>query len=143
MVVTYSSNKFCYRGHKYCSVACRKSGYESRRKIARKRYSSSLEALADHRDRNKIYRIYGRQYSTVMDKSSDKDQVPVASQPEDYKIKKLLTGVSIPEIDEKKLVVIDSQSAGASNYGVWWLRNRKTIEPLALKMKDWLETIKL
>jgi len=47
------------------------------------------------------------------------------------------------EIDGKKLVVIDSQSSGISNYGVWWLRNRKSIEPLAYKLKNWLETIKL
>jgi DNA-binding transcriptional LysR family regulator len=47
------------------------------------------------------------------------------------------------EIDQKKLVVIDSQSSGTSNYGVWWLRNRKSIEPLSLKLKSWLEAIKL
>ncbi len=47
------------------------------------------------------------------------------------------------EIDEKKLVVIDSQSSGVSNYGVWWIRDRKSIEPLALNLKSWLETIKL
>lgn len=47
------------------------------------------------------------------------------------------------EIDEKKLVVIDSQASGTSSYGVWWLRNRKSVEPLALKLKNWLETIKL
>lgn len=46
------------------------------------------------------------------------------------------------EIEEKKLVVIDSESSGRSNYGVWWLRNRKSVEPLAIKLKNWLETIK-
>lgn len=47
------------------------------------------------------------------------------------------------EIDEKKLVVIDSETSGVSNYGVWWLRNRKSIEPLAISLKSWLETIEL
>lgn len=47
------------------------------------------------------------------------------------------------EIHEKKLVVIDSESAGVSNYGVWWLRNRKSVEPLAFKLKQWLEAITL
>ena len=47
------------------------------------------------------------------------------------------------EIDEKKLVIIDSQTSGISNYGVWWLRNRKSIEPFAHKLKSWLEAIKI
>lgn len=47
------------------------------------------------------------------------------------------------EVDEKKLIIVDVQTAGLSNYGVWWLRNRKSIEPLASKLKDWLESIKL
>jgi DNA-binding transcriptional LysR family regulator len=47
------------------------------------------------------------------------------------------------EIKEKKLIVIDSPITGTSNYGVWWLRNRKTIEPLAYRLKDWLVTIKM
>lgn len=53
---------------------------EARRKIARKKYSSSPEALAAHRDRNKIYRTYGRQCSIVMDNTSDKDQAPLLYQ---------------------------------------------------------------
>jgi len=47
------------------------------------------------------------------------------------------------EIAEGKLVVIDSPTAGVSNYGVWWLRNRKSVEPLALKLKSWLEKVQL
>ena len=47
------------------------------------------------------------------------------------------------EIEEKKLVIIDSKSSGVSNYGVWWLRNRKSIEGFAHKLKQWLEKINL
>lgn len=47
------------------------------------------------------------------------------------------------EIEEKKLVVVDSTPVGMSNYGIWWLRNRKSIEPLAMKLKNWLEKIEL
>lgn len=63
--------KRCFRGHRYCSDGCRKHGYELRRRIARRKYALSPEAKADHRDRNKIYRIYGPKKFFVMDKSSE------------------------------------------------------------------------
>lgn len=47
------------------------------------------------------------------------------------------------ELAERKLVTVDSEPVGVSNYGVWWLRNRKSIEPLATKLKHWLETVQL
>ncbi|MES2801388.1 MAG: LysR family transcriptional regulator [Bdellovibrionota bacterium] len=43
------------------------------------------------------------------------------------------------ELDLKSLVQIDYPNVGQSNYGVWWARTRKSIEPSALKLKDWLK----
>ncbi len=39
--------------------------------MARKKYAASTEALADHRERSKNYRVYGRQTPIVMDGTSD------------------------------------------------------------------------
>lgn len=63
----------CYRCHKYCSRSCRKIGYSAKQKVTRKKYASTPEARADHCDRNKIYRVYGRQPPTMMDETSDED----------------------------------------------------------------------
>lgn len=48
--------KSCYRGHKYCSESCRSLGYRENKVKARKKYDSSAEAKADHRDRQKAFR---------------------------------------------------------------------------------------
>jgi hypothetical protein len=69
----------CFRCHAYCSLICRRNGYEARKRVARKNYAATAEARADHRDRNKQYRVYGRQGSTVMDKTSDRGPDPVPS----------------------------------------------------------------
>lgn len=47
------------------------------------------------------------------------------------------------ELDEKSLVQLDIPEIAGSNYGIWWLRSRKFLEPSAMKMKDWLSTVKL
>ena len=47
----------CFRGHRYCSNACRKRGYESVRKKARLKYSKTWEARSDHRDRQRLHRV--------------------------------------------------------------------------------------
>ena len=60
----------CYRGQRYCSPLCRRVGYANQRKLARLRYAKSLEAKLDHRERNKLFRIYGRQTIRVMDHTS-------------------------------------------------------------------------
>lgn len=62
----------CFRGQNYCSPLCRKLGYACRRREARKKYAASLRGRTKHRERNKLYRVYGRQHSSVMDPSSDK-----------------------------------------------------------------------
>jgi len=85
----------CYRGHSYCSTACRDLGYKERRKAARKRYAASPEAKLDHRDRNRSYRKR-RKYNginqektttdslpeSVMDKGSTRSQLNLYSRPE-------------------------------------------------------------
>ena len=60
--------KSCYRGHKYCSKACRKSGYEASRKQAREKYNDSIEAKLDHQDRSRRYRLSLQK--SVTDKTS-------------------------------------------------------------------------
>ena len=45
----------CYKGHRYCSAICKKLGYEKNLKAAKKRFELSIEAKADHRDRQKKY----------------------------------------------------------------------------------------
>ena len=47
--------------------------------MANKKYAASPEALADHRERNKLYRVYGRQGSTVMDKTYDEGPAQLPS----------------------------------------------------------------
>ncbi len=69
----------CFRRQIYCSSRCRQIGYEERRRVARKKYAATPEARADHRDRNKLYIVYGRQGPIVMDKSSDKGPVDIPS----------------------------------------------------------------
>ena len=59
--------KHCYRGHKYCSQACKQSGYEVRRKNARLKFENSFEAKLDHADRQARY----RERKKVTDKSSN------------------------------------------------------------------------
>lgn len=47
------------------------------------------------------------------------------------------------ELEEKKLVLINTSYDGISKFGIWWLRNRKSIEPLVYKLKNWLELVEL
>lgn len=47
------------------------------------------------------------------------------------------------ELDNKTLVQLDIQDITGSNYGVWWLRSRKFLEPTAIKLKNWLGSIDL
>lgn len=47
------------------------------------------------------------------------------------------------ELDRGALVEIDSSGGGESNYGIWWLRGRKYLEPTALSLRDWLKKIDL
>ncbi len=43
------------------------------------------------------------------------------------------------ELDSKSLVQIEYPNVEYSNYGVWWVRSRKSIEPSALKLKNWVK----
>jgi uncharacterized paraquat-inducible protein A len=54
--VIFTICKACYRGHLYCSVLCRATGYRRSRKRARAKYALSAEGREGHRDRQKIYR---------------------------------------------------------------------------------------
>lgn len=47
------------------------------------------------------------------------------------------------ELDQKKLVIANSHSIGKSQYGIWWLRSRKNLEPMVNELKKWLETIEI
>lgn len=44
------------------------------------------------------------------------------------------------ELDLKRLVKIGYPNVGESNYGVWWIRARKSNEPLILKLLEWLKS---
>ncbi len=63
----------CFRCQKYCSPRCKKAGYVLKQKLRRKKHAATQKALESHRERNKTYRVYGRQRSMVMDGTSDKD----------------------------------------------------------------------
>ncbi len=70
--------KSCYRGHKYCSESCRALGYRQNKVKARKKYDSSSEAKADHRDRQKAFRLRKKEHdpeprviNSVTDQSSN------------------------------------------------------------------------
>jgi hypothetical protein len=60
----------CFRGHGYCSPACRREGDRRRCRRARDNYRKSVEAREDNRDRNREYR--DRRRRRVMDHSSQK-----------------------------------------------------------------------
>jgi DNA-binding transcriptional LysR family regulator len=47
------------------------------------------------------------------------------------------------ELDDKTLILLDIPDITGSNYGVWWLRSRKFLEPAALKLKNWLSSVDL
>ena len=77
--------KSCYRGHKYCSLDCKLTGYESRRKTARQKFENTFEEKLDHADRQARY----RERQKVTDKSSK------------LNIKNVIENIENMEIDSK------------------------------------------
>jgi len=59
----------CYRGHKYCSDACRGIARRRQMDAARRRYLLTPEAKLDQRDRQRRWRMR-RVKKTVMDQRS-------------------------------------------------------------------------
>lgn len=51
----------------------------------------------------------------------------------------LPTYTVIEELKSKKLIEIDGLNIEDENYGVWWLRDRKSISPWAVKAISWLK----
>ncbi|MGZ5280021.1 MAG: LysR family transcriptional regulator [Pseudobdellovibrionaceae bacterium] len=47
------------------------------------------------------------------------------------------------ELENGSLVKIQALDGGESIYGVWWLRGRKQMEPMALRLHAWLKKIDL
>jgi hypothetical protein len=47
----------CYRGQVYCSQECRQESFQQKRREANRRYQRSAEARADHRERQRAYRL--------------------------------------------------------------------------------------
>lgn len=47
------------------------------------------------------------------------------------------------ELDRGLLVEIESIGGGESTYGVWWLRGRKYLQPIALGVQSWLKKIEI
>lgn len=47
------------------------------------------------------------------------------------------------ELESGSLVEIPLADGGESSYGVWWLRGRKRVEPVALALQAWLKKIDL
>ena len=47
------------------------------------------------------------------------------------------------ELNEKTLMQLDIPDITGSNYGIWWLRSRKFLEPSAMNLKNWLSKIDL
>lgn len=47
------------------------------------------------------------------------------------------------EIENGTLVPVESVGGGESNYGIWWLRGRKFLEPSALQLHAWLKEVEL
>lgn len=70
----------CFRGHVYCSPACRRQGNRRRERAARARYRVSVEAREDNRDRNREFRA--RRRARVMDHGSRKLDSGVKCAPE-------------------------------------------------------------
>src|SRR5579864_7101431 len=76
--------KSCYRGHRYCSGPCRRSGYEESRRIARKKYEMCADVRRDRLARQQANRELQRQvekYET--DKASPQGISAVNVQPSD------------------------------------------------------------
>jgi hypothetical protein len=73
-------HRSCFRGHAYCSDACRREGNRRRCRRARAEYRKSIEAREDNRDRNREYRA--RRRARVMDHSSRKLDSAMKSAPE-------------------------------------------------------------
>jgi len=75
----------CYRNHRYCSKSCQLLGYEERRAQARKKYNQSTEAILDHRDRQRRYRLSLKMRGakkSVMDETSMAWTIAIKSQDE-------------------------------------------------------------
>lgn len=47
------------------------------------------------------------------------------------------------ELESGRLIVVESGESGTSKYGVWWMRNRKYLEPTAIKLRDWISKLDL
>ena len=60
--------RHCDRGQRYCSTRCRQKALRLQRREANRRYQQSPEGRADHRDRQREYRL--RLKARVTDKSS-------------------------------------------------------------------------
>lgn len=90
--------KSCYRGHKYCSLDCKLTGYESRRKTARQKFENTFEEKLDHADRQARY----RERQKVTDKSSKLNikNVNLHSLRHTYATSMLTAGVSITTLKE-------------------------------------------
>jgi hypothetical protein len=70
--------KSCYRGHRYCSADCRALGYRQHKANSRKKYDSSAEAKADHRDRQREFRKRKKtQRQVTKSRSSVTDQTSI------------------------------------------------------------------
>jgi hypothetical protein len=69
-----------YRGQGYCGDVCRRAGRRLCVSAARMRHQRSEEGAADHRDRNREYRL--RRRRRVMDQRSQKLDSAVKSAPE-------------------------------------------------------------
>jgi hypothetical protein len=73
-------HRSCFRGHGYCSAACRHEGNRRRCRKARDNYRRSVEAREDNRDRNREFRA--RRRTCVMDHGSRKLDSVAKSVPE-------------------------------------------------------------
>ena len=60
--------RYCDRGQRYCSTRCREKALRLQRRDANRRHQQSPEGRADHRDRQREYRL--RLKIRVTDKSS-------------------------------------------------------------------------
>jgi hypothetical protein len=67
----------CYRGHQYCSEACRYSGRRESQRLSRRKHQQSPEGRADHCDRQRAYRNRLKEKGTVMEQSIGTAQTSV------------------------------------------------------------------
>lgn len=76
----------CWRGHKYCSIHCRKTARKLCRRIAQSRYEKSKEVRMDKRDYQREYRKRNKKNScqkiSVTDHSSNKNNFQINNKPQ-------------------------------------------------------------